>query len=92
MVKHSQSTQNNKFAISFQYLKDNRKNKVDFLLADKDQRFLDTDTINLGVCGQAFPNYPTSQVCYLQYLKEEMSGEVDFSHADKHASFLQIVL
>ena len=54
----TQSTQNNKFAISLQYLKENGKNEVDFLLADKHQRFLQIDTIILGVCGQACPNYP----------------------------------
>ena len=52
-----QSTQNNKFAISFQNPKENRKNEVDFLLADKHQRFLQIDTIVLGVCGHACPSY-----------------------------------
>ena len=33
--RHPQSTQNNRFAISFQYLKKNVKEKVDFLPADK---------------------------------------------------------
>ena len=41
----TQSTQNNKLAISSQYLKENGKNKVYFLLADKHQRFLQIDTI-----------------------------------------------
>ena len=31
----TQSTQNNKFAVSSQYLKENRKNEVYFLLVDK---------------------------------------------------------
>ena len=48
MIKHSQSTQDNKFAISLQYLKENWKNEVGFLLADKNQRFLQIDTIILG--------------------------------------------
>ena len=54
----TQSTQNNKFAISSQYLKENGKNEVYFLLVDKHQKFLQIDTIILGVCGQACPNYP----------------------------------
>ena len=52
---HAQSTQNNKFAISLQYLRENVK---DFLPADKHQRFHQIDIIILGVCGQACPNYP----------------------------------
>ena len=52
-----QSTQNNKFGISLQYLKENGKNEVEFLLADKHQRFLQIDTIVLGVSGQACPDY-----------------------------------
>ena len=58
LTRVTQSTQNNKFAISLQYLKENGKNEVYFLLADKHQRFLQIDTIILGVCGQACPNYP----------------------------------
>ena len=52
-----QSTQNNKFGISLQYLKENGKNEVEFLLAGKHQRFLQIDTIVLGVSGQACPDY-----------------------------------
>ena len=59
----SQSTQNNKFAISLQYVKENVKDEVDFSPVDK-QRFLQIDTIILGVCGQACPNYPKQQVSY----------------------------
>ena len=32
--------------------------EVDFLPADKRQRFLQIDPIILGVCGQTYPNYP----------------------------------
>ena len=52
------STQNYKFAISLLYLKENVKDEVDFLPADKLQRFLQSDTNILSVCCQAFPNYP----------------------------------
>ena len=58
LARHAQSTQNNKFAISLQYLKENVNNKVDFLPTDKHQSFLQIDTSILGVCGQACPNYP----------------------------------
>ena len=36
----SQSSQNNKVVMYLRYLKENGKNEVGFLLADKDQRFL----------------------------------------------------
>ena len=58
VTRLAQSTQNNKFAISLKYLKYNGNNEFDFVLADKHQRFLPIDTIILGVCGQACPNYP----------------------------------
>ena len=35
MVKHSQSSQNSKFAMSLQYLKKEVKDEVDFFHADK---------------------------------------------------------
>ena len=39
MIKHSQSTQNNKFAISLQYLKKEIKKGLHFLHADEHQSF-----------------------------------------------------
>ena len=44
------------FTISLQYGKENVKDKVDFLPADKRQRFLLSDTVILGVCGQVCAN------------------------------------
>ena len=44
--------------MSLQYLNENVKDEVDFLLAGKCQRFFQIDTIILGVCCQACPNYP----------------------------------
>ena len=58
VVSHAQSTQNNKFPMSLQYLKEIMKDEVEFFAADKRQRFFQIDTIILGVCGQACPNYP----------------------------------
>ena len=41
MVKHSQSSQNSKFAMSWQYLKKEVRDEADFFLyADKHQSFL----------------------------------------------------
>ena len=51
-------TQNNKFAIYFQYLKENVKDEVNFLLADKHQRFLQIDIIISGLCSHPYPNSP----------------------------------
>ena len=57
VARDAQSTQNNKFSRSLQYVKENVKDEVDFLPADK-HRFLQIDTIILVVCDQAYPNYP----------------------------------
>ena len=58
MARHAQSTQNSKFVISLQYLKNDGKDEADFSHADKHQTILQVDTINLGGHGQACPNYP----------------------------------
>ena len=59
VVRHSQSTQNSNFAISFSYLKEHVKDEVYFLAADEHKKFLlQIDTVILGMCGQACPNYP----------------------------------
>ena len=46
IARHAQSTQNNRFTISLEYVKENVKNEVE------------SDTIILDVCGQAYPYYP----------------------------------
>ena len=51
-ARHAPSTENNKFAMSFEYLKKSLKNEFDFLPADKHQRLLQMNTIILGVCDQ----------------------------------------
>ena len=54
ITRHAKSTQNNKFTISLQYLKENVKDEVDFLPPGNRQGSLQIDTIILGVCGQAW--------------------------------------
>ena len=54
---YAQSTHNNRFAITLQYLEENVKGQVEFLPGNKHLRFLQIDTI-LGVCGQPCLNYP----------------------------------
>ena len=48
-VKHSQSSQNNKFANFLQYLKKEVRDQVDFLYAEKHQSVLQVDFNTLGV-------------------------------------------
>ena len=49
MVKHSQSSQNSKFAMSLQYLKKKLQLNLIFLHADKHQSFLEVDFNTLGI-------------------------------------------
>ena len=55
--RHAQITQNNKFAISLQYLKKEVRDKVDFLHADKHESFLQIDTMIFNGNGQAFSKF-----------------------------------
>ena len=76
IARYVQVTQNNKSAISLQYLKENIKDEVDFLPAYKHQSFLDFGNIILGLCGKTFLKYLKHQVvCYFfEYLKTEVSN------------------
>ena len=47
--RHAQSSKNNKFAISLQYLKEKVKEEVAFLPVDKDQRFPEIDPVILSL-------------------------------------------
>ena len=58
MARYAQITQNNKFAVSLQYLKKEVCDEVDFLHTDKHECFLQTDTIIFDGDGQAFPKFP----------------------------------
>ena len=49
MIKHSQSSQNSKFAMSSQYLKKEVRDEVDFLHADKHQSFLQVGFNTLAI-------------------------------------------
>ena len=57
MVKHSQSFQNSKFAMSLQYLKKEVRDEVDFLHADKHVSFIQIDTVIFDGDGQTFQSY-----------------------------------
>ena len=49
MVKHSETSQNSKFAMSLQYLGKVVRDEVDFLHADKHQHFLEVDFKTLSI-------------------------------------------
>ena len=51
VARHAYSTQNNKFAISLQYHKENVKDKVEFLPTVKQESFLQVDTVKLPNSG-----------------------------------------
>ena len=50
ITRQAQSTKNNQFTISLQYLKENMKDEVDFLPADKCWSFFQIDTTIILVC------------------------------------------
>ena len=73
MVKHSQSTQSNKFAISVQYLKKEVRNGVHFLHADKNQSFYNLALSFLMEVARHVKSAQNSKlVIFLQYLKKKV--------------------
>ena len=55
--------------------------EIDFLPADKRQRFLQSDTNIKGMCAQHAQIVQNNKFAIsLQYLKKEMSDAVDFLH------------
>ena len=88
MIKYSQSTQSNKFAISLQYLRKEVWDRFHFLLADEHHK------LALSVLMEVTRHVQSTQnmnlVIFFQYLKEKNINESYFLHADKHESFLQV--
>ena len=80
VARHAQITQNNKFAISWQYLKKELSDEVDFLQADEHESLLPIDSMIWRGWFAMFS----------QYLKKEVKDKVDFLHGDKHQSFLKV--
>ena len=90
MARHAQIIQNNKFAISLQYLKKEVSDEVDFLHADKFESLLQIDTmIFMGMVKHSESSQNSKFAMPLRYLRKEVRDEVDFLHADKHQGFLQ---
>ena len=79
MARHIQITQNNKFAISLEYLKKEVSDEVDFLHADKHESLLQIDTmILIGIVKHSQSSQNSKFTMSLQYFKKEVGGEVDF--------------
>ena len=82
MTRHTQSTQNNNFIISLQYLKEHVKGGVHFSLLIIVKRFFKA-MLSFLMCVARHAqitqnkNFPIS----LQYLKKEVDDKVDFLHA-----------
>ena len=106
MVKHSQSSQNCKSAMSLQYLKKEVRDEADLLHVDKHQSFIQVDSNTLGIKVSfivilsflmgMIKHFQSSQsnklAISLQYLKKEVSDGVPFLHAYKHQSFYKFAL
>ena len=104
MVKHSQSSQNSKFAMSLQYLKKELRDEVDFLDADKHQSFLQVDfntfgikvsykvilSLLMGMIKHSQSTQSNKFAISLQYFKKEVRNGVHFLHADKHQTFYKL--
>ena len=91
MARHAQITQNNKFAISLQYLKKELSDEVDFLHADKHESLLQIDSmILMGMVKHSQSSQNSKVAMFLWYLKKEVKDEVDFLRGDKHQSSLKI--
>ena len=90
MGRHAQSTQNNKFAISLQYLKKEGRNEVGFLYVDKYQTLLQLAISTLVTkASHAKSNQNNKFAKFFQYLKREVTDEVEFL-VSKHLSFLYV--
>ena len=91
VARHAQITQNDKFAISLQYLKKEVSDKIDVLYPDKHETLLEIDTIILTGMVKHSQSFQNSKFGMdLQYFKKEVRDEIGFLHADKHQSFLQV--
>ena len=73
MARRAQITQNNKFAISLQYLKKKLTDEADLLHAYKHESVLQINTMIFDGDGQAFPKLPKYQVCNAFTISSERS-------------------
>ena len=72
MIKHTQNTQSNKFAISLQYIKKEVRNGVRFLHADKHQSFYKLAlSFLIKVARYVQSTQSRKLIIFLQYIKEK---------------------
>ena len=57
VARHAQSTQNNKPVFFLQYFKEEGRDEVNFLHADKSQTFLQGDSFSFGEHSQLCPEH-----------------------------------
>ena len=73
MVKHSQSTENNKFAIPSQYLKKEVRDGIHFLHANKHQSYYKLTNLSLmEVASHVQSSQNRKLVIFLQYIKKNI--------------------
>ena len=98
VTTHAQSIQNNNFTISLQYVKETRKDEVNFWLLVIVKGFFKM-ILSFYMClarhAQINQNNNLLFLCNtfvisLKYLKKKVSVEVDFLPSDKHECLLQI--
>ena len=91
MIKHSQITQNNKFAISLQYLKKEVRNGGDFWHTDKRQSFYKSVLSFLMEVARHVQNTQNRKlVIFLQYIKKSSCNCVVFCRDAKHSDILRV--
>ena len=77
MARYAQITQDNKFAISLQYLQKELRDEVDFLHVDNYESLLQIDTMIL-ILKHSERSQNSKFAMVLQYLKKQVRNEVDF--------------
>ena len=97
MVKHFQSSQNSKFAMSLQCLKKEVRDEVDFLHADNRQsvshvdfKILDTNVsykVILSLLTSMLKHSQSNEIIKFANLKKEVWNGVHYLHEDKYQSF-----
>ena len=89
MTRDVQTTQNNKFAISLQYLKKAVSDEVDFLHTNKHESFLQIGAMIFDVHNQAFTKFVKWQVCYVFTIFQKRSYKSRLNIKDEQR-FLQV--
>ena len=78
-ARHAQITQNNKFAISLQYLKKELSDEVDFLHADKHESLLQIDSmILMGMVKHSQSSQNSKFAMFHNILKKKLEMKLIF--------------